>query len=66
MRSLKSLFNFLTVVITTLTAIVILLLPSMGHAEETGRYISAQQIDIGENTSIAAGTEVKFLGVIDA
>ena len=38
----------------------------MGHAEETGRYISAQQIDIGENTSIAAGTEVKFLGVIDA
>ena len=65
MRSLKSLFNFLTVVITTLTAIVILLLPSMGHAEETGRYISAQQIDIGENTSIAAGTEVNFLGVID-
>ena len=44
MRSLKSLFSFLTVVITTLTAIVILLLPSMGHAQETGRYISAQQI----------------------
>ena len=38
----------------------------MGHAEETGRYISAQQIDIGQNTSIAAGTEVNFLGVIDA
>ena len=66
MRPLKNLFSFLTVVITTLTAIVILLLPSMGHAEETGRYISAQQIDIGENTSIAAGTKVNFLGVIDA
>ena len=65
MRSLKNLFSFLTVVITTLTAIVILLLPSIGHAKETGRYISAQQIDIGENTSIAAGTEVNFLGVID-
>jgi alpha-2-macroglobulin len=37
----------------------------MGHAEDTERYISAQHIDIGQNTSIAAGTEVEFLGVID-
>ena len=66
MHPLKKLFSFLTVVITTLTAIIILLLPSMGHADETGRCISAQQIDIGQNTSIAAGTEVNFLGVIDA
>jgi alpha-2-macroglobulin len=65
MRPLKSLFNFLTVVITTLTAIVILLLPSLGHAKETGRYISVQQIDIDQTTSIAAGSEVNFLGVID-
>ena len=65
MRPLKSLFSFLTVVITTLTAIVILLLPSLGHAKETGRYISVQQIDIDQTTSIAAGSEVNFLGVID-
>ena len=65
MRPLKSLFSFLTVVITTLTAIVTLLLPSLGHAKETGRYISVQQIDIDQNTSIAAGSEVNFLGVID-
>ena len=65
MRSLMKLLSYLTVVITSLTTIVILLLPSMGHAQETGRYISAQQINIGENTSIAAGTEVNFLGVID-
>jgi hypothetical protein len=66
MRPLKNSFSFLTVVITTLTAIVILLLPSLGHAKETGRYISVQQIDIDQNTSIAAGTEVNFLGVIGA
>ena len=53
------------VVVTTWTTIVILLLPSMGHAKETGHYISAWQIDIDQNTSIAAGTKVNFLGVIN-
>ena len=65
MRSFTRLISFLTIVLTTLTVIVVLLLPSMGHAEETGRYISAQQIDIGDNASISAGTEVSFLGVIN-
>ena len=65
MRSLMKLLSYLTVVITSFTTIVILLLPSLGHAKETGRHISVQQIDIDQTKSIAAGSEVNFLGVID-
>ena len=38
---------------------------NLAHAETSGPYISVERVKIDTNTSIPAGAEVNFLGVID-
>ena len=45
--------------------IILSALPAFLSAEQIGRHISIEQIVIDENTTIPAGAEVNFLGVLD-
>ena len=40
-------------------------LPSLSFAEQIGRYVSIEPITINDTTTVPAGAEVNFLGVID-
>ncbi len=51
--------------IKILTILIISALPTLLYAEQIGRHISIERIVINESTTVPAGAEVNFLGVID-
>ena len=58
---MQTMINLLKSIIFT----IFLITPTLLIAEQLGRYISIEKIEISDTITVPAGAEVNFLGVID-
>ena len=57
--------NNLSFIVKLICSLSLFLWLSISHAEDLGRYISSEPIQLNEDLTIEAGVTVNFLGVLD-